>query len=98
MTKDKTYYRYEYTMGDDDICITEVSRYDVPGKLNDTHLFINNLGKYRFFMYSDAKNKMIFFIESISEYLENNVSAASRLYQSAKGRFLEFNAFCSNYK
>lgn len=96
MAVGKKYYRYNYNVGDKDIEIREIDCYESE-MLNETDVFINNHGVYKFYMYSDSKDNVDTFLYQISRILSNEMNAASHLYRLASGRFSAFDSFWKEY-
>ncbi len=97
MAVEKKFYKYNYNFGDKDI---EIGETDLYGNitLNETDVFINNHGVYRFYMYSDSKDNVDTFLYQISEILSKEMDVASHLYNLAKGRFNAFDRFWQEYE
>ena len=96
MDEEKKYYKYEFVFGSKDIKISEMDYYENE-TLNETNVFINNDGVYRFYMYSDSKYKNDTFLYQISKILCREATVASHLYHLASGRVSAFNTFWNEY-
>ena len=87
--ENKKYYRYIHNLGTDEIEISEMDYYENE-ELDFTDVFINNFGNWEFYMYSDSDENRGMFIRQINNILLEDSQSASRLAQTAHGRFLKF--------
>lgn len=96
MNEEKKYYKYEFIFDSKNIEIREMDYYDNE-TLNETDVFINNHGVYKFYMYSDSKDNVDAFLYQISKILSKEAAVASHLYHLASGRFSAFDSFWKEY-
>lgn len=95
MDEEKKYYKYEFVFDSKDIVVREMDCY--VKQLNETDVFIDNHGVYKFYMYSDSKDNVDTFLSQISKILSREMYAASHLYRLASGRFGAFDDFWKEY-
>lgn len=91
----KTYYKYQYTLGEDSVHIQEYKDWDDWSGfvINIVNSRITRLGESRFFMYSDSADNKELFMEGIAKILDSDMDAMYRAYELASGRFYQFNKF-----
>lgn len=87
--EDKKYYKYTHTLGTDEVKISEMEYYDNE-ELDTVEVFIDNLGTWKFYMYSESNKNQGMFFQQISHRLLEDYQAASRLAETAHGRFTTF--------
>lgn len=96
MDEEKKYYRYEFVFDSKDLEIRELDYYDNE-TLNETDVFINNHGVYKFYMISDSKDNVDIFLYQISKILSHEMHVASNFFHLASGRFTAFDSFWKEY-
>lgn len=94
--EDKTYYYYQYQLGQNDISVEEMDIYENE-ELDKVSCGINNLGIHNFYMISDSNKKYDTFLCQISKILSTEVTAASHLYKVAQGKFYQFDHFWKEF-
>lgn len=95
MDEEKKYYKYEFEFDSKNIDVRETDYY--VKQLNETDVFIDNHGVYKFYMYSDSKDNVGTFLCQISKILSREMHAAAHLYRLANGRFSAFDDFWKEY-
>lgn len=89
MEDNKAYYRYTHNLGTDEIEISEMEYYDNE-ELDVVKVFIDNLGNWKFYMYSESNENKSQFLQKISHMLLEDDMAASRIAATTHGRFMTF--------
>ena len=88
----KTYYKYEYTFGEDLVYVQEFEDWQEYA-INIVNTWINRLGASKFLMFSDSADNKELFMKGISEILSNDMDATYRAYELSSGRFNQFLKF-----
>lgn len=97
MGQEKEYYLYEHKLGTDKMEIKELEYYRGE-ELDVVNVFVDNLGNWNFFMYSDSKDNKEMFLRKISKTLLEDAQTASRMAATAHGRFMTFDEHLKNIK
>ena len=89
------YYIYKLILEDKHMEIQPLDVYDEE-PLQCVSTFVDNRGKYHFYMYDNSADSTEVFLSGISDLLYQDSVSAARLHQIALGTYYRFNDFLTS--